>query len=181
MQYFLNATTFALYYAATNAAGDVLGLYTGNGNQVVWYEYDAWGNATITDTTGLKIGTVNPIRYRGYYYDAETDFYYVQSRYYDPVVGWGAAALIAKYGVTTAATSITKGEDARVSSFNALKRSLGSAGRGKQWHHIVEQCQIGKSGRSIGFKTLIMLLISVILFMPKLVHIIVAFKVLQTA
>ena len=36
----------------------------------------------------------------------------------------------------------------RFSSFNALKRSLGSAGKGKQWHHIVEQCQIGKSGFS---------------------------------
>ncbi|MBR2634576.1 MAG: RHS repeat-associated core domain-containing protein [Clostridia bacterium] len=25
------------------------------------------------------------MRYRGYYYDAETGFYYLQSRYYDPV------------------------------------------------------------------------------------------------
>ena len=33
-------------------------------------------------------------------------------------------------------------------SFNALKRSLRAAGKGKQWHHIVEQCQIGKSGFS---------------------------------
>lgn len=74
------------------------------------------------------------------------------------LVGWGAGALIAKYGVATAATSITKGGGARFSSFNALKRSLGSAGKGKQWHHIVEQCQIGKSGFSKdGFKTLIML------------------------
>ena len=64
------------------------------------------------------------------------------------LVGWGAGALIAKYGVATAATSITKGGGARFSSFNALKRSLGSAGKGKQWHHIVEQCQIGKSGFS---------------------------------
>lgn len=64
------------------------------------------------------------------------------------LIGWGASALIAKFGVSTAATSITKGGGARFSSFNALKRSLGSAGRGKQWHHIVEQCQIGKSGFS---------------------------------
>ena len=28
----------------------------------------------------------NPIRYRGYYYDAETEFYYLQSRYYDPAI-----------------------------------------------------------------------------------------------
>ena len=31
--------------------------------------------------------TVNPLRYRGYYYDSETGFYYLQSRYYDPELG----------------------------------------------------------------------------------------------
>ena len=30
------------------------------------------------------IGQINPIRYRGYYYDTETGYYYLQSRYYDP-------------------------------------------------------------------------------------------------
>ncbi len=60
------------------------------------------------------------------------------------VVG-GAGALIAKYGVATAATSITKGGGARFSTFKALKNSLGSAGKGRQWHHIVEQCQIKTS------------------------------------
>jgi len=30
---------------------------------------------------------VNPFRYRGYYYDAETSLYYLQSRYYDAEVG----------------------------------------------------------------------------------------------
>ena len=32
------------------------------------------------------IGRVNPFRYRGYYYDEETNLYYLQSRYYDPTV-----------------------------------------------------------------------------------------------
>ena len=32
------------------------------------------------------------------------------------------------------------------SSFNALKKDIGSPGPGKQWHHIVEQSQIKKSG-----------------------------------
>ena len=64
------------------------------------------------------------------------------------LVGWGAGTLIAKYGVSTAATSIAKGGGARFSSFSALKRSLGSAGKGFDWHHIVEQCQISKSGFS---------------------------------
>jgi hypothetical protein len=34
-------------------------------------------------------------------------------------------------------------------SFNDLKKYLGSPGEGNQWHHIVEQSQIGKSGFSV--------------------------------
>ena len=30
---------------------------------------------------------VNPISYRGYYYDSETEMYYLQSRYYDQSIG----------------------------------------------------------------------------------------------
>lgn len=33
------------------------------------------------------VGALNPIRYRGYYYDAETGFYYLNSRYYDAETG----------------------------------------------------------------------------------------------
>ena len=33
------------------------------------------------------LGVDNPFRYRGYYYDNESGFYYLQSRYYDPVTG----------------------------------------------------------------------------------------------
>ena len=32
------------------------------------------------------VGGCNPFRYRGYYYDTETGFYYLQTRYYDPQV-----------------------------------------------------------------------------------------------
>ncbi len=35
----------------------------------------------------MGIATINPFRYRGYYYDSEIQLYYLQSRYYDPVVG----------------------------------------------------------------------------------------------
>ncbi len=30
---------------------------------------------------------MNPLRYRGYVYDSETELYYLQSRYYDPELG----------------------------------------------------------------------------------------------
>lgn len=33
-------------------------------------------------------------------------------------------------------------------NFNALKKNLGPAGKGKAWHHVVEQSQIQKSGFS---------------------------------
>ena len=69
------------YYFRRNLLGDVVGIYNTSGTQVGGYAYDAWGNCTITlDTNG--IASRNPIRYRGYYYDADTGLYYLNSRYY---------------------------------------------------------------------------------------------------
>ena len=54
--------------------------------------YGAWGmtyESTAAGISGLDyfIGLNNPFRYRRYYYDTETGFYYLNSRYYDPEVG----------------------------------------------------------------------------------------------
>ena len=58
------------------------------GDTVTQYTYDAWGEVlSVTGSLASSIGRINPFRYRGYYYDTETGFYYLQSRYYDPVVG----------------------------------------------------------------------------------------------
>ena len=54
------------------------------GQTIEEYAYDAYGNILSAPTSG--VGARNPFRYRGYYYDAETGFYYLQSRYYDPEV-----------------------------------------------------------------------------------------------
>ncbi|WP_444850885.1 RHS repeat-associated core domain-containing protein [Paracholeplasma manati] len=55
---------------------------------MVTYSYDAFGNTlNITDTSGISLSTINPYRYRGYRYDLETGFYYLQSRYYNPQIG----------------------------------------------------------------------------------------------
>lgn len=35
----------------------------------------------------MKFTNTNPFRYRGYYYDNETGFYYLNARYYDPSMG----------------------------------------------------------------------------------------------
>ncbi len=73
------------YYYEFNVQGDVIGIIDSTGTRVVEYAYDAWGNIlSVTGTLAESIGQKNPLRYRGYYYDAETGFYYLQSRYYDP-------------------------------------------------------------------------------------------------
>ena len=69
------------YYYVLNLQGDVVKLIDQDGAVAAAYAYDAWGN--ILSQSGSMAG-VNPLRYRGYYYDSETGFYYLQSRYYDP-------------------------------------------------------------------------------------------------
>ena len=73
------------YYYVKNLQGDIIGLVDGNGAWVVEYSYDAWGNVlSVTGTMAATLGQDNPIRYRGYFYDAETGLYYLGSRYYSP-------------------------------------------------------------------------------------------------
>ena len=68
------------YFYITNQMNDVLAITDTNGDIVGNYEYDAWGKVLTADTDLAK---QNPLRYRGYYYDNETGYYYLQSRYYD--------------------------------------------------------------------------------------------------
>ena len=71
------------YYYVLNLQGDVVKLVDVSGAEVASYEYDAWGN--VLSQSGSMAST-NPLRYRGYYHDSETGFYYLQSRYYDPAM-----------------------------------------------------------------------------------------------
>ena len=81
-----------LYYYLVNAQGDVAAILDSSGTMVAFYDYDAWGNCTVYNSSAkvltdpTSIANINPLRYRGYYYDAETGFYYLQSRYYDPAI-----------------------------------------------------------------------------------------------
>ena len=91
-------TTWTNYYFAKNLQGDVIALYLWNGTStgtlVATYKYDLWGKpigiynasgATISQTAA-NVAAYNPFRYRGYRYDADTGFYYLQSRYYDTAI-----------------------------------------------------------------------------------------------
>ena len=74
-------SSFTTYYYVLNLQGDVVKLIDQDGAVAAAYAYDAWGN--ILSQSG-SMASANPLRYRGYYYDSETGFYYLQSRYYDP-------------------------------------------------------------------------------------------------
>ena len=95
-------SSFTTYYYILNMQGDVVALWkillNSDGSVfesgiAAQYTYDAWGRLlSITNgygaavTSSTHIGNINPLRYRGYYYDTETGFYYLQSRYYDALV-----------------------------------------------------------------------------------------------
>ena len=54
------------YYFEKNVLGDVINIINSSGTKVATYTYDAWGNITYQSWT---MASVNPFRYRGYYYD----------------------------------------------------------------------------------------------------------------
>ena len=72
------------YFYITNQMGDVISITDVQGNELAQYSYDEWGNTLSTSDN--DIANINPLRYRGYYYDNETSYYYLQSRYYDPCI-----------------------------------------------------------------------------------------------
>ena len=79
---------FEEYLFVKNIQGDIIGIYNTTGVEVVHYDYNAWGETVnITFEAGYNhIVQINPFRYRGYYFDSESGFYYLNSRYYDPQV-----------------------------------------------------------------------------------------------
>ena len=73
------------YYYLRNGQNDVVKLIDNSGSTVVEYTYDTWGKVlSCTGTLATTLGLDQPFRYRGYVYDTETGWYYLQSRYYSP-------------------------------------------------------------------------------------------------
>ncbi len=78
-------TAWTDYHFVKNLQGDVLKVYkVSDGSLAASYSYDSWGN--ILSKSG-SLASINPFRYRSYYFDEQTWFYYLQSRYYDPAIG----------------------------------------------------------------------------------------------
>jgi len=76
------------YFYVKNTQNDILKITDSSGNILVTYDYDSFGNTIkVTDTSEIGLSSKNPYRYRSYRYDAETGYYYLNQRYYDPKVG----------------------------------------------------------------------------------------------
>ncbi len=77
------------YFYMTNQMSDVIAITDSEGNVIAQYVYDEWGKLlnvyTVNEESAeqVEVANANPLRYRGYYYDTETGYYYLQSRYYD--------------------------------------------------------------------------------------------------
>ena len=88
------------YYFIKNLQGDIIAIVNQDAQTVARYSYDAWG-ACISASGTSEIANINPFRYRGCYFDMETGYYYLQSRYYDPSTGRFLNADDIKYLGTT--------------------------------------------------------------------------------
>ena len=70
-----NGSANADYYYGIDNFGNIIYIYDANGNIVVTYKYDAWGKAiSTTGSLASTIGTINPYRYKSYYYDEDKYF-----------------------------------------------------------------------------------------------------------
>ena len=73
----------ATYFYRKDVQANIVALLDNSGAVVVEYKYDAWGKCqtTVVDSTATEIANLNPFRYRGYYYDTETNLYFLKTRY----------------------------------------------------------------------------------------------------
>ena len=78
------------YYFERDIQGNIARIYNNHGTVNAVYKYDAFGEHMVYTKGGSIlnsesfIGNINRIRYKGYYYDKETQLYWVSSRYYSP-------------------------------------------------------------------------------------------------
>ena len=82
-----NDGAYVYYYYETNLHGDITAIFDANGNTVVMFTYDAWGNFQQIYDISPELSKAILFRYRSYIYDSDIGLYYLQTRYYDPQVG----------------------------------------------------------------------------------------------
>ena len=129
------------YNYIRNAQNDIIGLIDSTGKRVVSYKYDSWGKVvSITGTLAATVGQKNPFRYRGYYFDAESGMYYLQSRYYDPEIRRFISA--DDYGLLSASNTVYDKNLYAYGDGNPIIRLDAS---GRIWETIFDIVSLGDS------------------------------------
>ena len=143
------------YLFAKNLQGDVVAMYlitVEPPRLIATYEYDEWGKVkTVRDATGAiltdpaHLANRNPFRYRSYHYDTETGFYYLQSRYYDPII----SRFINADGYTTTGEDFIGANMFAYCNNNPVNciDSEGNSGKpyplGRGWYYRIDQANEG--------------------------------------
>ncbi len=137
---YYNGSSTADYYFVCNWRGDVLKIFDSTGSLIVNYDYDAWGNVvSVKDANGVvitsstHIANINPLRYRGYYYDTETKLYYVNARYYDAKV----KRMLNSDDISIVAVSLESLTDKNCFSYCDNNPVIRTDGEGNIWHVVV--------------------------------------------
>lgn len=74
------------YLYVKDTTGNISKIIDESGRTMVKYTYNAWGEFKKTIYTDGFISQYNPFIYKGYFYDSETNWYYLNNRYYDPSI-----------------------------------------------------------------------------------------------
>ena len=72
------------YFYLRDITQNIIGIISSDGDNVVYYDYSAFGSVSTTGTLANTIGKYNPFRFKGYYYDVETGLFMMGHRYYSP-------------------------------------------------------------------------------------------------
>lgn len=79
------------YLYLKNLQGDIVGILNESGSIILTYGYDVSGYPTTTskhaNETNVNFIETLPIKYRGCYYDYDTDLYCIDGKYYSPKTG----------------------------------------------------------------------------------------------
>ena len=73
------------YFYIKDALDNINYIVDETGSIMVKYSYDEWGVPTKTIVQpSCPIGVLNPFMYKSYYFDNDTEMYYLNSRFYHP-------------------------------------------------------------------------------------------------
>lgn len=78
------------YYYMFDQQGNVVNIITEEGQDAIFFAYNAWGSRNFAYPDEEKHGLKQPFSFNGkwgYYLDTETGLYYCQNRFYDPTAG----------------------------------------------------------------------------------------------